>query len=175
MSNWFIFYVHTGREKTVCDYLNEILDDKKSFAFVPQVEIIFKNLKQTRKELKPMFPGYVITETIIDARSFINQTSRKVRSFKHIINLLGKENPDYMALCEEEKKYLLEFCNDDCIIRESVGFIEGDRIYVASGPLQGRESVIKRIDRHKRRAEIELEFMGNLRRVYVALEIVGKM
>jgi transcriptional antiterminator NusG len=83
--------------------------------------------------------------------------------------------PNYMAVHEEEKDFLLEFYDDGYIVGESLGFIEGDMIFINSGLLQGKESIIKRIDRHKRRAEIELELMGDVRRVSVSLEIVDKI
>ncbi|MCX8131472.1 MAG: hypothetical protein N3I35_15440 [Clostridia bacterium] len=48
-------------------------------------------------------------------------------------------------------------------------------MFVTTGPLQGRESIIRKINRHKRRAEIELMWFGDLRQVSVALEIVCKI
>ncbi len=43
------------------------------------------------------------------------------------------------------------------------------------GPLQARESVIRKIDIHKRCAKLELELMGDKRIVEVALKIVSKV
>lgn len=65
-----------------------------------------------------------------------------------------------MKLTEDEKNFLLGFCDDGYIAEESKGFIIGDKIFITSGPLKGRESIIKKIDRHKRRAEIEMTFLG---------------
>lgn len=80
-----------------------------------------------------------------------------------------------MKLSEDEKEFLLGFCYDEYIVEDSKGFIVGDKVFVTSGPLQGRESVIKKIDRHKRHAEIELMWFGDLKQVSVALEIVSKI
>lgn len=151
------------------------MDKEESIAFVPQIELIFKNSEFIRKQLKPMFPGYVFTESIVDEIEFITYISKIVRFSKCIFYILGKDDLNYMKLSEDEKDFLLGFCDDEFIVEDSIGFIEGDKIFVTSGPLKGRESVIKKIDRHKRRAEIELEFMGDLRRVNVALEIIEKV
>ena len=151
------------------------MDKEESIAFVPQIELIFKNSEFIRKQLKPMFPGYVFTESIVDEIEFITYISKIVRFSKCIFYILGKDDLNYMKLSEDEKDFLLGFCGDEFIVEDSIGFIEGDKIFVTSGPLKGRESVIKKIDRHKRRAEIELEFMGDLRRVNVALEIIEKV
>lgn len=176
LSNWFVFFVQTDRERTVCYYLNIILNQEKAVAFIPKIELIYKNSRQVRKELKPMFPGYVFIDTQLDVMSFATQTVQTARKFNSkIYNLLGKQDPDHMALHEKEKKFILRFCDEQYIVRESIGFIEGDKVFVTSGPLQGKESIIKRIDRHKRRAEIELQFVGDLRRINISLEIVRKL
>jgi len=175
MSNWFVFYVQTGREQAACDFLNKLLNQDESTAFIPQVELIFKNSKFIRKELKPMFPGYIFTDSILDERSFINQAYKYVRFSNCIFKLLGKENVEYMKLSEEEKNFLLGFYGEEYVAEESKGFINGDKIVITSGPLKGKESIIKKIDRHKRRAEIELICFGDKRRINVSLEILSKV
>ncbi len=175
MGNWYVFYVKTGREQTACDFLNKLLNREECNAFIPQVELTFKNSKFIRKELKPMFPGYVFIDSILDEKTFIIQAHKLTRFSKCIFKLLGSENADCMKLTEEEKNFLLSFCDDDYVTEESKGFIIGDKIIVTSGPLEGRESIIKKIDRHKRRAEIEFKFLGDIRRISVALEVISKV
>jgi len=119
-----------------------------------------------------MFPGYVFTDSILDEKTFITQAHKLTRFSKFIFKLLGSENIDCMKLTEEEKNFLLSFCDDGYITEESKGFIIGDKIIVTSGPLKGRESIVKKIDRHKRRAEIEMTFLGEKRRISISLEIV---
>lgn len=175
MSNWFVFYVQTGQEQTTCDFLNKLFNRKESSAFIPQVELIFKNSGLIRKELKPMFPGYVFTDSILDERKFLNEANNYSRFSKCIYKLLGNNNVDYMKVSEDEKNYLLGFCDERYIAEESKGFIIGEKIFINSGPLKERESIIKKIDRHKRRAEIELLFLGGKRRISVSLEIISKV
>lgn len=175
MSNWFVFHVQTGREQTACDFLNKLFDGEESFAFIPQVEISFKNSKFLRKELKPMFPGYVITDSTLDENIFATEIYKYVRFSKCIFDLLGNGELCHMKLTDNEKNFLLGFCNGEYVAEESKGFIVGEKVYVTSGPLQGRESIIRRIDRHKRRAEIEVIYFGELKRITVAIEIVAKL
>lgn len=174
MGNWFVFYVQSGCEQTACNLLNKLLD-KGSEAFIPQVEIVFKNSKFIRKELKPMFPGYVFTNSEVGEIEFISRAYNYARFSRCIFKLLGNQSIDYMKLSEDEKNFLLGFCDDEYVIEESKGLIAGDKIFITSGPLMGRESIIKKIDRHKRRAEIELMYCGDIRRVNVALEIVSRV
>lgn len=175
MSNWFVFHVQTGEEHKACEFLNKLFDKEESAAFVPQVETVIKGSQSIRKELRPMFPGYVFTDSILDERIFVNLAYKYARFSKCIFYLLGNGDINYVKLSEDEKEFLLGFCNDEYIVQDSKGFIIGDKVFVTSGPLQGRESVIKKINRHKRRAEIELVCFGDLRRVSVALEIVSKV
>lgn len=56
----------------------------------------------------------------------------------------------------------------------SVGIIEGDKIVVTSGPLVGKGGCIKKINRHKHEAIVEMEVMGAVREVRVMLEVVEK-
>ena len=53
-------------------------------------------------------------------------------------------------------------------------FIENDRVIITSGPLKGNEALIKKIDRHKRRAYLEIEMFGRKVEAQVGLEIVKK-
>ena len=175
MSNWYALQVETGKEDTACEFLNKLVNKEEYIAFFPQVEVIFKSSKLTSKYLRPMFPGYIIADSILEERAFITQTYKYIRFSKCIFKILGKENIYHIKLSEYEKQFLLGFCNDEYIVEDSKGFIKGDNIIVTSGPLMGMESVIRKIDRHKRRAEIEMEFMGDIRRINVALEIVKKI
>ena len=59
-------------------------------------------------------------------------------------------------------------------MEHSIGFIEGNEVFVTEGPLMGFESKIVKIDRHKRKATIEVEFCGEKRLVNVSLEIISK-
>ena len=122
-----------------------------------------------------MFPGYVFTDSVLGERTFISTAHKYARFSKCIFNLLGSKNIDCMKLSEYEKKFLLGLCDEGYITEESKGFIIGDKIFITSGPLKGRESIIKKIDRHKRRAEIEMIFLGDKRRISVALEIISKV
>ncbi len=56
----------------------------------------------------------------------------------------------------------------------SEGIIENDRVVVTSGPLKGNEGLIRKIDRHKRKAWLEIEMFGRTVEMQVGLEVVGK-
>ena len=51
---------------------------------------------------------------------------------------------------------------------------EGDAVVVLSGPLKSMEGRIKKLNLHKRIAEIEVEFMNRKTILHLGIEIVGK-
>lgn len=71
--------------------------------------------------------------------------------------------------------FLMErLLNEDGLVELSYGMIHSGETFITSGSLKGLESSIRRIDRHKRTADLGLEFMGQPVKVQVGLEIVEK-
>ena len=61
------------------------------------------------------------------------------------------------------------------MINVSTGIIEGDRVIVTQGPLKDNEYRIKKIDRHKRKALLEIDLFHRTIEMPVGLEIVRKI
>ena len=56
----------------------------------------------------------------------------------------------------------------------SQGIIVNGRVIILSGPLVGEESRIRKVDRHKRRAWLQIKLFGKPYTVVVGLEISQK-
>ena len=56
----------------------------------------------------------------------------------------------------------------------SDGIIENSVTKIRSGPLKGKEGLIRKIDRHKRKAWLEVEMFWRKQEIEVGLEIVAK-
>ena len=85
----------------------------------------------------------------------------------------GKENEE-LIVTPCEIPYLKCLCTEGSLVEMSKGSIKSGVLEITSGPLRGREQLIKKIDRHKRTAEIEIPLEGRNRRVIVGLEIYAK-
>ena len=59
-------------------------------------------------------------------------------------------------------------------VEMSTGVVEGDDVIILNGPLMGHAGWIKKIDRHKRLAYLEVEMLGRTTTVKLGLEIVVK-
>ncbi len=174
MMYWYVFFVKTGKEYKVVQYLKDRLDQNVFMPFVPLEERLFKTAGKVKRELKPLFPGYVFIETDLPSKEFIKRTSILIHTSLDIICLLRYSNTE-VAMRESERQMLLSICNDERCIESSIGIIKGDRIYITDGPLKGKESIVCKINRHTRRAIIKLGFLGEERLVNVSLEIVKKI
>ena len=69
-------------------------------------------------------------------------------------------------------KALRKLCGAEQGIGFSRGYIHRGKTFVTEGPLKGKEGLIRRIDRHKRLAKVELPVPGGM--VDVGLEIYAK-
>lgn len=87
----------------------------------------------------------------------------------------GGEMKGHVLLTPCETPYLKRLCQSGNLIGISRGVIRKDATIITSGPLKGQERLIRRIDRHKRTAEIEIPFAGDKRSVMVGLEIYEKV
>lgn len=173
--DWYILFTKTGSEAKVEKILKKNLDSSMSVPFIPLLETLFRYSGRIKKEIKPLFPGYVFIESELSSVEIINNTRSIISASNDIFCFLKYEDTGDIAMKEQEREMLLRLSNDECCIESSSGIIVGDHVIVKEGALKGMESIIRKIYRHKRRAIIELEFMGALRQISVALEIVEKI
>jgi transcriptional antiterminator NusG len=59
-------------------------------------------------------------------------------------------------------------------VKLSEGIIENSQVIIQSGPLTGMEAYITRIDRHKRKAYLEVDMFGRVQQIEAGLEIFRK-
>ena len=136
--------------------------------WVPKYEIKRKYKGTWRREEKLLFPGYLFIRT-----EEINRFQHELKRFPEMTKLLehdGKMNP-----LTREEEFILDayYRKGDCV-RMSYGVQTENGIQVQEGPLKGRESLIRRVDRHKRRAYVKIELPGKVVNLELGLEIVEK-
>lgn len=179
MKNWVILFVRTGLEETVVGALKETLDADRYLPFLPTKETPRRSKGVIGKERKLLFPGYVFIQTEIEAGLIAGKLRTALRGIarrKDIFTILhyGDDEKD-VAMREAERLYWERLFDSDFCVAGSKGFIEGDVIRITSGALVGMESRIKRVDRHKREAVVEMEVMGASREVRIMLEVTAKV
>ena len=104
---------------------------------------------------------------------------RKHSEFETMANLCRERQQAALesaesVLVQEEVELLMRIGTDKQLVEMSSGIIENDRVRILSGPLMGMEGNIRRIDRHKRIAYLEIEMFGRTVEMKVGLEIIRK-
>lgn len=84
-----------------------------------------------------------------------------------------KRDTKWSQVNPEEEAFLKSLCNPAYHIEFSRGYIHHGEIHITEGTLQGRESYISYIDRHKRLARVKAPGSEG-RQVTVGLEIYRK-
>ena len=158
-SNWYVIQVLPRNEYRACEKIRSRVESGLfSDCFVPQAEYVYK---------KNGLYIFVITDQV-DA---FYEELRKIEGFKRIL----KEGDVFTPISREEAAFIAGITDEDYSIGMSEGYILDSKVYITSGPLLGREGIIKKIDRHKRTAVIELTFLGQPQLVRMPLEVVSKL
>lgn len=169
--NWYILYVRGGYEEKLTEFLNQ----EGFSAFVPMKEKYFSKQGIAKMVKQKLFPNYIFIESELDNIKFsesINDLKKKRTGF---VKELKHDLEGTSALDESEKLVIERLIGIHKVIGKSVGFIENDKVVVTEGPLMGFESEIVYINRHKRMAVLEIEMMGERRKIQVSLEIISKI
>ena len=171
---WYVVQVQTGSEESVMIQCRKIIKEcDQEGAVIRKIFIPYYERKRRyngawHTERKIMFPGYVF---IVSDNP--EELVTKLRLIQGLTKVLKTGN-EIVPISESEVKVLQRLGGDEQVVETSIGLIENDRIIITSGPLEGMEGYIKKIDRHKRIAWLEIELMGRNMQAQVGLEVVEK-
>lgn len=166
---WYVVQVFTGTEKTICRQAEKAIPaDILQRIFIPHYEEKRRIRGEWKLLQKILFPGYVFVVT-----DQIEELWLQLKKLIGYTRLIGA-GEDVIPLTEEEVAFLLNFGKEEQVVKLSQGIIENDRVRITEGPLMGMEGSIRRIDRHKRKAWVEVQMFGRKQVVQVGVEIVRK-
>ena len=171
---WYVIQVFTGTEEKTADRCRSVIgiqDEKESVlrkCFIPYVIRKRRYCGAWHEEKKILFPGYVFLVSDDPGELFL-----RLKKVPGLTKLLGTGD-EIVPLSETDEALLKKLGGEDQIVEGSIGILEQDRIIIMEGPLQGMEGLIKKIDRHKRAAWLEVKLMGMVVETQVGLEIVKK-
>lgn len=169
---WYVAQVNSGQESVVRDMCKQMIDSEiLQDCFIPEYETMRKVSGEWRTIRQRLFPGYLFMVT-----NSITLLIPELRRIPAGIRLLGQERGqgDVLPLSAEEQDWIVAFTNETHCVCMSEGYIEGETITVTKGPLLGQEAIIRKIDRHKRRAVIEMTMFGRTTTATIGLEVVHK-
>lgn len=167
---WYVMQVYTGTEKSV------LLQCQKNISSNVLKECFISYFEEKRRvqgewiiQKKILFPGYVFLDI-----EELEQLYKRLKCISGLTKLLGTGD-EVVPLSEEEIDFLKCFGGKNQIVSISKGVIENSKVIVLSGPLEGKEVYIKKVDRHKRKAFLEMPMFGRIQNIQVGLEIISKV
>lgn len=166
---WYVMQVRAGTEENICCQCQRIIDPSVlERCFIPYYQQKKRFHGKWHIQEKILFPGYVFL--IAKNLEKLMESLRDVIGLTRLIGT-GKE---IVPLTEQEINFLLRMGNDQQLVEISTGIIENDKVKILKGLLVGLEGYIRKIDRHKRTARLELNMFGRKMEMQVGLEIMAK-
>lgn len=167
---WYVIQTTSGTEQqclTICKARIDACLYKEMFVPMYIDKMHFK--KKWHDIKKPLFPGYFFIDTD-DIEPIVKELG-KVDRLTSVLRNAEQVSP----IREEEQRFLQSMMNEEHIIHCSVGLIVGDKICITDGPLRNHYGLIKKVDRHRRIAKLEIDFFGRLTPAEVGLEILARL
>lgn len=186
--NWYALYVQAGQEDLVQKMIHKFFDKTVVHAFVPKRKLMQRKQGKTYEVCHTMFPGYVLVQTLMTVQTYYDL--KRVPRFYRLLNKFDNSKAkattnrpitsledalevySFSKIDEEEIALILELAGTDDIIDYSTLYVENKKVIVCDGPLKGKEAIIRKIDKHKKRARISLEFMGSEKWLDVGIEML---
>ena len=166
---WYVVQVRTGMEEEIITQCRKIVPSSiLERCFLPYFEMMKKYQGEWHKKKKVLFPGYVFMITD-DIDSLYMELKRVIGLTK----LIGT-GEEIIPLGQEDIRFLKKFGKEEQVVKMSKGVILDGKVIITDGPLKGQEGIIKKIDRHKRKAYLSIPMFGRVLDTQVGLEIVEK-
>lgn len=167
----YVIHVSSGDEQRVCDSISKVVPHQLvNECFVPCSEHPFRTGGSWTYVRRPTFPGYVFVDTpnVVELEAAL----RRVPYFTRALGVGGV----CMPLSPDEVAWLqaVTSCGDRTL-KMSRGIIKQGQLMILSGPLMGRSAQVRKIDRHKRLAWVEIEMFGRTNIVKLGLEVTQKI
>ncbi|MCC8150398.1 MAG: antiterminator LoaP [Lachnospiraceae bacterium] len=162
---WYVMQVRVGSEERICQQCSiRIPESILRRSFVPYSENRMKFHGQWRTQKRRLFPGYVFLDT-----DDIQETAIRLSRMSDMTKILGVGD-EIVPLTEEEVSFMQQLGGDAQVVRLSKLMLDGTQVRVLNGPLKGKEGLICKIDKHKRRVYLEVEMFHRTQRIEVGFE-----
>ena len=151
-------------------YDTQLSEEQKKRIFVPTYDCMKKYQGSWHMEQKPAFRNCFL----IDCRDR-DDLADMLHRLQCADIFAENITANAIALFPEQEVFLRNLMMPETKkISMSTGYIKDGRTYVTKGPLQGREKMISRIDRHKRLAKLRFAAGNTDRELCAGLEIISK-
>jgi transcriptional antiterminator NusG len=170
---YYVIQVAPGmEEKTEILIQRRVRNELYARCFHPVRHVRKKFHGEWKDQHEKLLPGYVFIMS-----NSIQELYLELQKVPLLTKLLGKDGEQFVALQEDEGGWLERLmgpAGDFSEVGLSQVVAEQDKVIVLSGPLKNIEGFVKKINLHKRIAEVEVDFMNRKTILHLGIEIVGK-
>lgn len=166
MACWYVLQVKTGDEVMVRKHLINI----GVIAHSPQEQRLIHKGGEWQPKLYTLFNGYVFVQCEFNADTYY-----KVKSIPSVIKWLGTAPASPTPLSCAEAEWIRELSNGDKPLEPSNLTVDSDgNNIVTSGVLKSFERSIVKIDRHAKKATIEITVANETKSIQLGIEILNE-
>ncbi|WP_068773786.1 antiterminator LoaP [Paenibacillus sp. FJAT-26967] len=182
MRKWYAIFVQGAKEEDVMRRILERFDRSSVYCCVPKRKVPEKKDGVVNAVIKPMFPGYVFLQIHMDFKTYyeiqaipevIKVLNYENKKDKQVSQEQGHEEMYFKSIPDEEMEHLIKLMDDKAIVDYSTVLLNNNVITIVSGPLKGMEGSIKKIDKHKKRAKLLLNFLGCEKLIDLGIELLA--
>lgn len=149
---WYVLKCRAGQEERLIRSCRQHLSAQAvTDVFQFSSERMKKYLGAWHLDTCRLFPGYIFLES-----GDPKQLWTELREYQEITEILEQDGL-LLPVSREEQAYLQALCGKSHVLGVSRGVIRDGRFVARQGPLQGRETWIRRLDLHHRVAVLKGE------------------
>lgn len=179
----YVIQVSPGTELKTEAKINDIVPQEFFSACFHPTRVRRKKFYGKWKDVhEKLLPGYVFLVTD-DIRNLVISL-QKVPALTKMLGRDVNDNEYFIALSDRDVEWLDKLMNppgaDEAktlsyeVGLSKVTVSEDDEIVILSGPLENMKGMIKRINLHKREAEVVVDFMNRKTTIYLGIELVAR-
>lgn len=159
---WYVLHVQTGKEPEI----RKQLARKGYTAYSPVEMRVIRSGGNWQDKPYTLFPGYLFISLDLD-----DEVYYRVKNTPGVIRFLGHESP--VPLREDEEEYIPHLCHEGRPVKPSrVRILQDGSVEVIGGILSEMRGRIVKIDKHSRRAIVELGICGSPKQIKLSIDIV---
>lgn len=177
---YYVLQVAPGTEAKTEKYMLRILPSRLYGRCFYPIRHRKKKFHGKWKDIyEKLIPGYVFITT-----DHVEDLYLELEKVPVFTKLLGKNDGYFSKLQDSDVEWLEKLMNQNNMTKgtanedfhevliSKVSVEEGGEVKIISGPLKNMEGRIKKLNLHKRIAEVEVEFMNRMTVLYLGIELL---
>ena len=165
----YVISVQPASEHDFLTIARKTLPAEEAELYFPQRALTIRKRGRKREVLAPVFAGYVFLRSE-EISETVYRTVKRLPGFYRFL----ESNTNIRPLDGEDLRLVTHFWRfGEVIGKSTVKLDEKSRIRVLSGPLEGLEGLIVKIDKRKQRAKVKLDLYSDSFLIDFGLELLG--